>query len=356
MMAQIDPNWESCFIDNFTTYRSWETINWYSVPDGNWRARPQNHITHGDRESQIYQYDHCQFDLNEGVVKLVSEFDATKRIPTHQYALPSGFSYPTEPNLHFFSGEIDVQSTTFSFGYFEIRCKLPLHNGSFPAFWLVGGGPSSYEEIDIFEYSKGDCEGDTLRGHSSGIWHNPVSVNCFDTVNDITGENYAKVHHHLSDSSPDLGQYHTFGCEWMPDYVRWYRDGEVISEYYDINHIPQYPKTLKVNYAILYENALDEDDQPLGWSGSDVMTVDYVRVYRLKTDCNTDEYITTGTQFVNHDNKMKHSIYIGSSNGQIIVPANTNVSMHAENSIVINGEFELPSCSQMTLSVHDCPN
>ena len=349
MMAQIDmndPNWDTVFYDDFTTSRSWRPSDWYSIPDLLWRARPENHITHGDREGQIY----------EGVVKLVSEFDATNRIPTHQYALPNGISYPTETDLYFFSGEIDIVSTTFKYGYFEIRCKLPLHRGSFPAFWLVGGGPSSYEEIDIFEYSKGDCEGDTLRGHSSGIWHNPASAGCFDTINGVTGKNYAKVHHHLPESSPDLGQYHTFGCEWMPDYVKWYRDGNLIAEYYDTNHIPQYPKTLKANYAILWEHALDLNAYlPLGWSGSDVMTIDYVTVYQLNTDCETDEYITTGTQFANHDNKMKRSITIGSPNGQVIVPSNTNVFMHAEESIIINGEFEISNGSQMSLSVHACP-
>lgn len=359
MMAQIDmndPNWDTVFYDDFTTSRSWRPSDWYSIPDLLWRARPENHITHGDREGQIYQYDHCQFDINEGVVKLVSEFDATNKIPTHQYALPNGISYPTETDLYFFSGEIDIVSTTFKYGYFEIRCKLPLHRGSFPAFWLVGGGPSSYEEIDIFEYSKGDCEGDTLRGHSSGIWHNPASAGCFDTINGVTGKNYAKVHHHLPESSPDLGQYHTFGCEWMPDYVKWYRDGNLIAEYYDTNHIPQYPKTLKANYAILWEHALDLNAYlPLGWSGSDVMTIDYVTVYQLNTDCETDEYITTGTQFANHDNKMKRSITIGSPNGQVIVPSNTNVFMHAEESIIINGEFEISNGSQMSLSVHACP-
>ena len=360
MMAQIDlndPNWDTVFFDDFTTNRSWRTSDWYSIPDLYWKAHPGDHITHGKREGQIYQYDHCQFDLNEGVIKLVSEFDANDSIPAHHYDLPDCMhgEYPTDTTLFFFSGEIDVISMNFRYGYFEIRCKLPLHRGSFPAFWLYGGGPSSYEEIDIFEYSKGDCDGDTLRGHSSGIWHNPFSSHCIDTINGTTAKNYAKTHHHLPSSSPDLSQYHTFGCEWMPEYVKWYRDGEVIAEYYDIDHIPQYAKTLKVNYAILNDYGLDSNHQPLGWSGSDVMTIDYVLVRNLNTDCETDEYITTGTQFANHDNKMKHSITIGSPNGQVIVPSNTNVFMHAEETIVINGEFEISNASQMSLLVHACP-
>ena len=360
MMAQIDlndRNWDTVFFDDFSTFRSWNSSNWYSLPDQWWKAYLGSRITHGDREGQIYQYDHCKFDFSEGTIKLISEFDDKDSIPAHHYALPDALNniYPTDTTLFFFSGEISIINRSFKFGYFEIRCKLPLHRGSFPAFWLFGGGPSSYEEIDIFEYSKEDCDGDTLRGHSSGIWHNPVSTHCFDTVNGVTGRNYAKSHHHLPDTCPDLSFFHTFGCEWMPDYVKWYQDGILIAEYYDLEHIPQYPKTLITNYAILNKYALDANHQPLGWSGSGAMTIDYVIVYELKTDCKTDEYITTGTQFVNHDHRMKRSITIGSPNGQVIVPANTTVSMHAENFIVIDGEFEISNNSQLLLSVHACP-
>lgn len=366
MMAQIDldhGNWDTVFYDDFSSVRIWDTVSWYSLPDQHWKAYPGHQITHGKRESQIYQYDHCVFDCNDSVICLVSEFDYQDLIPRHEYHLPNVMNgvFPNPLGIHnklfFFSGEIDIRSTTFGFGYFEIKCKLPLHKGSFPAFWLFGGGPNSYEEIDIFEYSKGDCEGDTLRGYSSGIWHNPVSYHLYDTVNGVSGDNYAKVHHHLPISSPDLGQYHTFGCEWMPDYVKWYRDGNVVSEYYDTSHIPLYPKTLKINYAILFPYLqIDSINNVIyGWSGTDTMTINYVKVLRLKTDCDTDEYITTGAQFANYDGCLKNSITIGSSNGQVIVPSDTNVSMLAEKFIVIDGEFELSSGSEMTLSTRKCP-
>lgn len=361
--AQIDPNWEPYFVEEFTSNHYWNSTNWYSMPDQYWKAYLGNTITHGDREGQVYQYDHCQFDQNEGVVKLISGFDNDGDIPNHNYDLPSALhgSYPNEfgnnDGLYFFSGEITAfPNAKFGFGYFEIKCKLPIHNGSFPAFWLFGNGPNNYEEIDIFEYSEGDCEGDASRGHSTGIWYNPYSTQYVDpNGGDNHAMNFAKIHHHLALTEPDLSEYHTFGCEWMPDYVRWYRDGKIIAEDYDSSHIPKYPKTLIVNYAIIRDYALDQYLQPFGWSGSDVMTIDYVKVYKLKTDCGTDELITTGTQFATFDHKMKRSITIGSPGGPVIVPENTNVSMHAEQSVTIDGEFEIPVGSQMTLSVHTCP-
>lgn len=46
---------------------------------------------------------------------------------------------------------------------------------------------------------------------------------------------------------------------------------------------------------------------------------------------------------------------VGSLNGSVIVPSNTDVSMRANDFIQIDGEFEIPVGSQMTLSVHECP-
>lgn len=365
-MAQIgvnNGNWDTVFYDDFSRARVWDTMSWFSLPDYYWKAHPGDHITHGDREAQIYQYDHCVFDLNENAVYLVSEFDNQGLIPLHQYHLPSVMQgYFPNPlgyhkGLYFFSGEMDVIRTQFSFGYFEIRCKLPLHNGSFPAFWLYGPGPEQYEEIDIFEYSPGDCLGDVLRGYSSGIWHNPQGTNYEENEDNDGAQKFNETHYHLSLDEPDLSQYHIYGCEWMPDYVKWYRDGEVVSQYHDVSHIPQYPKTLKINYAIL-KNYLQLDtinNVLYGWSGSDTLTIDYVKVLQLKTDCETDEIITTGIQFANYDCRFKHSITIGSIEGQVIVPSNTSVSMLAEEYIIINGEFEISPGSEMILSVHACP-
>lgn len=118
-------------------------------------------------------------------------------------------------------------------------------------------------------------------------------------------------------------------------------------------------KYFKLKHVVLLLGLL----MPAVWCGASILgSVDghsniniYVLVRNLNTDCETDEYITTGTQFANHDNKMKHSITIGSPNGQVIVPSNTNVFMHAEETIVINGEFEISNASQMSLLVHACP-
>ncbi len=140
--AQVtsDSNWEVLFEDNFTENRYWNPTTWFSVPDLEWKAYTGYQITHGAHECQIYQYDKCQFDVSNGFLKLVSEYDWNHMIPNHEYALPDVLhgNYPNiygeNNSLYFFSGAMDVRQMRFSYGYFEIRCKLPIHNGSLPAF------------------------------------------------------------------------------------------------------------------------------------------------------------------------------------------------------------------------------
>lgn len=364
-MAQIDlndRNWEKAFYDDFSYRgRSWNYY-WNSSPDKKWRAYLGfNSITQGNDYRQVYQYANCRFNSHDKTMDLVSEFDWTNRIPNHDYTLPPsmGNNYPTETSLFFFSGYLEAKKDSiynlddkFGFGYFEIRCKLPTHKGAHSAFWLFGNGTNTYEEIDIFEHVETDIY--TPQKYSLGLWHNPYGSNYLAEGNIPGAQKYKNEQINIPIDEPDLNSYHTFACEWMPDYVRWYRDGQLISEYTDTEHISKYKKTLIFNYA-LNEYSYDATlSLPNGWSGTDTMTVDYVKVYQFRFDCNTDEHITTGSQFANFDHKMKNSITIGSSNNVVIVPSNTNVSMHADEFILIDGEFELPASSQMTLQTHRC--
>ena len=67
---------------------------------------------------------------------------------------------------------------------------------------------------------------------------------------------------------------------------------------------------MRINYA-LNKKSLNWKNFPNNWSGSDIMTIDYVSVLQLKTDCDVDLYINNVTQFADYDNKMKRSITIG---------------------------------------------
>ncbi len=91
------------------------------------------------------------------------------------------------------------------------------------------------------------------------------------------------------------------------------------------------------------------------WQGPDEVVIDYIKVYQLVSDCETDLNIQNASGFLLYTQGVKHSITIGSANG-ITVPSNINLTMRAEDSITITnvGEFTLPLGAELTLMVHPC--
>lgn len=100
------------------------------------------------------------------------------------------------------------------YGRFEARLKLPRGQGIWPAFWMMGdsidklGWPGA-GEIDIMEFL----------GHQTktlyGTLHGPG----------YSGANGMQAKY---ESPTELaGNFHTYGVEWSPDYIKWTIDGKV---------------------------------------------------------------------------------------------------------------------------------
>lgn len=385
MMAQIDLNdttWRKTFSDDFTVSgRSWYI--WASSPDKKWRGYPGSGVTSGGG-FQVYQYSNCQFFPSEGKMKLVAEYDSTNRIRNNQYELPGwmGNDFPSPDSLFYFSGDIDARrdstvsdTTGIKFGYFEIRCKLPSNPGAHTAFWLQGADADPldpyYEEIDIFEHSwaLGDPKaswlvlpnpkpteaGDPFL-YSTAILQNLIG-DTLDPYTDGYGIKYPRI-----DYGPGVTGWHTYACEWMPDYVYWYLDGHLVNSYFDKKHIPQHPLTLKTSYAIdVYatDPVYSSDSIVIGhvpdWMGSDTMYVDYIKVYQLKCDCNTDELITCQNELNGYQYSVKNSVSIAPTNG-IITVGNTDQKMiRVVESFRLSGPFEANRRCEFTVIRQDCP-
>ncbi len=95
------------------------------------------------------------------------------------------------------------------YGWFEIRCKMPLGQGLWPAFWLLGEtGTQGVNEIDIHEYLGDDPTTVYMGVH----WGQSYSV----------GHQSAGTSYVGADFSAD---FHTFAVDWEADHVIWYVDG-----------------------------------------------------------------------------------------------------------------------------------
>jgi beta-glucanase (GH16 family) len=92
---------------------------------------------------------------------------------------------------------------SFTYGYMEVRAKLPSGQGLWPAIWMM---PASYNdangELDVLEVIGSEPNVANFNLHRNGL-------------ND--GEDWI---------GPDFSEgFHTFGVDWQPDHVSWYIDG-----------------------------------------------------------------------------------------------------------------------------------
>lgn len=102
----------------------------------------------------------------------------------------------------------------FTYGRFEARIKLPVGQGLWPAFWLLGantpqvGWPRS-GEIDIMEF----------RGQEPLINHGSLH-----------GPGYsggAAITRRYVSPTPLNEDFHVYTVEWDPSEIRWYVDGRI---------------------------------------------------------------------------------------------------------------------------------
>ncbi len=156
---------------------------------------------------------------------------------------------------------------SFTYGRIEARIKLPVGQGLWPAFWLLGTNITSVGwpkcgEIDIMER----INADSLLYGTAHAYDNGQHVSSGDKTL----------------SSPSI--YHVYDVEWDANSIKWHVDGVL---YHTVN----------LNSSI---NSLGSFNNPFfiilnlavggNWPGKQVddtripanMYVDYVRVYQLK--------------------------------------------------------------------------
>ncbi len=153
------------------------------------------------------------------------------------------------------------------FGYFEIRCKVPVIRGGWAAFWMmpVGGVPVGKDrgregtEIDVFEsiYAENGNVHHALHWGGYGEEHEKEGI--------------------VLKGRPELYEgYHTYGVLWDEGGYVFYIDGEETwrSSAGGVMRVPAY---LKVSIeAAKWAGDIDSEELPKH------IAVDYVRAYRRK--------------------------------------------------------------------------
>lgn len=162
---------------------------------------------------------------------------------------------------------------TWRYGRFEIRAKLPLTQGIWPAFWLLpsqaiyGNWPSG-GEIDIMEF----------------IGREPGRV--YGTLHYGNPHTFVSGYYDLPSGQTFADNFHIFSLEWEPTEFRWYVDGHLyhrVSEWFTSAPHAAYPAPFDQKFYLIINVAVGGN-----WPGRPDETsvfpqylyVDYARVYQ----------------------------------------------------------------------------
>ena len=119
-----------------------------------------------------------------------------------------------EPGFQYTSARIrSLRKGDWTYGRMEMRAKMPLGKGLWPAFWMLPtdqryGGWAASGEIDIVEYLGDDPEEVLGTIHYGGPWPN----------NTFSGTPYRLQSGNFHD------EFHVFAIEWEEGEIRWYMD------------------------------------------------------------------------------------------------------------------------------------
>ncbi|MDB5476793.1 MAG: glycoside hydrolase family 16 protein [Phenylobacterium sp.] len=238
------------FSDDFDSFRRW------SGGKGVWRTTFRDGKSGDDdvevrtlrnnKEAQLYvdpEYARLGLDpfrIHGGLLEIRAE-----RAPLQAASALHGYRYV--------SGLITTQpSFSQTYGYFEMRAKLPAGKGLWPAFWLLPKDLSWPPEIDVME-SVGDPSKYYVTLHSKAEDDHGLEVPI------------------------GAGDFHVFSVSWDAKNVVWYVDGR------EVKRRPT-PADMHKPMYLLANLALGG-----GWAGDPdattpfpaVFTIDYIRAYRF---------------------------------------------------------------------------
>ena len=187
--------------------------------------------------------------------------------------------------IHYTSSSLTTKfSQQFLYGRFEIRAKIPVTSGAWPAIWLQGNKwewPNN-GEIDIMEYYIKDGQPSIL---ANACWGSPE---CWKGVWDSAAIPFT---HFTETDSYWAEKFHIWRMDWDMEFIRIYLDDELLNEIdlsktqnqgYDSNRenpfandVVGFKHYLLLNLAIGSNGGEPDDSQfPLRYY------IDYVRVYQ----------------------------------------------------------------------------
>lgn len=163
---------------------------------------------------------------------------------------------PFVHNIAYTSGCITSELTFWrTYGYYEMRARLPLGKGFFPAFWLLPKRVVWPPEIDVFE--------------ASGVRPNDVHLG-------VMGPDRKGGDTWINGAIGIADGFHAYGLEWTRETVAWFLDGREVWRRPNSIHEDMY---VLANLAVGNRdpNFIPNPDASTPFPGR--FEIDYIRVY-----------------------------------------------------------------------------
>ncbi len=259
-----------------------------SIEHSGWTVDPvtvNNHIITNDKGEKIRRFgtSYLANDADTSVVtngnfimRAIKMEDATITYPVSQGGGTKDLLYKHQGGFH------SASIMTFNFGYIEMRARIPDGKGVYSSFWFNNPDRSGRGgiEVDIFE-SLGMAH--TLRANIH-YWGSSVP----DEHTSLDSGLFGKGDHAVNGKDRQyvlpskegtlFDDYHTIGCYWSWDGIRFYCDGVMYYEdQIDEFHYDQYCEVIggvNIGWGTRIEPAADLQF-PLEYH------VDYIRLYQI---------------------------------------------------------------------------
>ncbi len=158
-----------------------------------------------------------------------------------------------------------ISRKVFQYGYYEARLKIATGNGWHSSFWMM-----RYNGKDTFGDQR-TVELDIIENQSNSLFSYGLNTHRWTPPHIAVG--------HKDVETPDLSKdFHTFGCEYAPNVVRYFFDGKLV-ETVDWTGQPQGDGNIwlaSIAEALGPNHNVDDSALP------GAMYVDWVRFYKKK--------------------------------------------------------------------------
>lgn len=223
-----------------------------------------------NNEPQWYQKENAQ--VHNGFLTITAKKEAHTN--ENYDANSKDYRYHTKSAAYTSSSLITKGKFDFTFGKVQMRAKINVATGQWPAFWMLGSnrGPVKWPacgEVDIMEYYRGIM-------HANLTWENEKGK-----------DEWSTKRHPITNfgDSTYWNDFHIWTMDWDKEYIRIFMDQHLMNEtrIADIKNGVKGNNPFHENFYLILNIALGQNKELIPEATlPSTFVIDFVRVYQKK--------------------------------------------------------------------------